>query len=90
MDAQDDGRTREVLFVFCERFLDVELFELADRLVEEYVAFQHFVDQGFKSGTHDQSEVRPARKSWRATVGRSPNLQLFRLEPYSSFPVSSR
>ena len=80
MDAQDDCGSREVLPVFCERFLDVELLKLAERLVEENLAFQHFVDQGFKSGTHDQSlSARMIFKSdtWRATVGRSRSLQFF-------------
>jgi hypothetical protein len=99
MDPQDDGRTREVLFVFCERFLYVELFELADRLVEEYVAFQHFVDQGFKSGTHDQSESTSSEKILASDDGTvaepaarsEPNLHLpnrtcrFRTKSYSCF-----
>jgi hypothetical protein len=76
------------------------------------VAFQHFVDQGFKSGTHDQSESTSSEKilasdEWDArrtcssfrtepTPSESnlqvPNkkLQLLQVEPYSSFPVSSR
>ena len=57
MDAEDDSGAREVLAVFCECFLYVKLLKFADRLVEEYVALQHLVDQRFKSGTHDQSET---------------------------------
>ena len=55
MDAEDDCGSREVLAVFRQRLFDVELFKLGEGFVEEDLAFQHFVDQGFKSGTHDQS-----------------------------------
>jgi hypothetical protein len=48
------------------------------------VAFQHFVDQGFKSGTHDQSESTSSEKILASDGGTvaepaarfQPNLQL--------------
>jgi hypothetical protein len=55
MDAEDDSGFREVLFVTGEGFLDVELFEFADRFVEKDMAFKHFVDQSFESGMNQSS-----------------------------------
>ncbi len=47
VDAQHNGRIGEVLLVFRERLLDVELFEFAERLIEKDVALEHFVDEAF-------------------------------------------
>src|SRR5690242_2681790 len=55
MNAEYDGSLREVLPVSRERLLDVEFFKLGERLVEKNLPVQHFVDQGFKSGTHFES-----------------------------------
>ncbi len=55
MDAEHGGRVGEVLFVFCERLFDVELFEFAERLIEKDVAFEHFVDEAFESGVNQSS-----------------------------------
>ena len=50
VDAEDDGGFREVLFVAREGFLDVELFELGEGLVQKDVALQHFVYEALESG----------------------------------------
>ena len=55
VDAEHDGGVREVLVVFGECLLDVELFEFAERLIEKDVAFEHFVDEAFESGPHQSS-----------------------------------
>ena len=55
MDAEDDGGFGEVLFVTGKGFLDVELFEFADRFVEKDVAFKHLVDQSFEAGMNQSS-----------------------------------
>ena len=55
MDAEDDSGFGKVLFVAGEGFLDVELFEFADRFVEKDMAFKHFVDQSFESGMNQSS-----------------------------------
>lgn len=44
VDAEHDGRLREVLFVPRERLLYIELLKFSNRLVEEDVAFQHLVN----------------------------------------------
>lgn len=55
MDAEDGGRVREMLFVAREGFLYVELLKLAERLIQQDVAFEHFVDQGFESSVNQSS-----------------------------------
>jgi hypothetical protein len=44
-----------VLLVAGERLLDIDLLELGDCLVEEDVAFQHFVNQRLESGVYQSS-----------------------------------
>lgn len=44
MDAEHDGRLGKVLFVPGEGLLYIELLKFPNRLVEEDVAFQHFVN----------------------------------------------
>ena len=55
MDAEHYGRVREVLLVFREGLLDVELFEFAERLIEKDAAFEHFIDEAFESGVNQSS-----------------------------------
>ena len=55
VDAEHQGRVGEVLLVLHEGFLDVELFEFAECLVEKDAAFEHFVDQAFESGVNQSS-----------------------------------
>ena len=55
VDAQHHGGIGEVLLVFGERLLDVELFEFAERLVQKDVAFEHFVDEAFESGVNQSA-----------------------------------
>ena len=49
VDAEHGGRVGDVLLVTGECFLDVELFELAERFIQKDVAFEHFVDQAFEA-----------------------------------------
>ena len=49
MNAEDRGGVGDVLLVAREGFLDVELFKLADRLIQKDVAFEHFVDEVFEA-----------------------------------------
>ena len=55
VDAQDGGRVREVLLVAREGLLYVELLEFADGLIQEDVAFEHFVNQGFEAIVNQSS-----------------------------------
>jgi len=55
MDAEDGGRVREMLLVAREGLLDVELLEFADGLIQEDVAFEHFVHQGFEAIVNQSS-----------------------------------
>ena len=55
VDAEHDSRVREVLLISCQGFLNVELFEFAERLIQQDVALQHFVDQSFESGMNQSS-----------------------------------
>ena len=55
MDTEHGGSVGNVLLVTGERFLDVELLEFAERFVEKDVAFEHFVDQGFKASMNQSS-----------------------------------
>ena len=55
MDAQDGGRVGEVLLVAREGLFYVELFEFADGLIQEDVAFEHFVYQGFEAIVNQSS-----------------------------------
>ena len=55
VDAQHYGRVGEVLLVFRERFFDVELFEFPERLIEQNMPFEHFVDEAFESGVNQSS-----------------------------------
>ena len=55
VDAEDEGGVGEVLFVTCEGFFDVELFEFGDGLIEKDVAFKHFVDEAFESVVNQSS-----------------------------------
>ena len=55
VNAEDRGRVREVLLVAREGLLYVELLEFADGLIQEDVAFEHFVYQGFESIVNQSS-----------------------------------
>ena len=55
VDAQDGGRVGDVLLVTGERLFDVELLEFAEGFVEKDVAFEHFVDQVFKTVVNQSS-----------------------------------
>ena len=55
MDAEHRGRIGEVLLVPAEGFFNVELFELAQRLVQKDVAIEHFVDEAFEAGMNQSS-----------------------------------
>ena len=55
MDAEDGGGVGDVLLVAGEGFLDVELLEFAERFIQKDVAFEHFVDQGFKTVMNQSS-----------------------------------
>ena len=49
VDAEHGGRVGDVLLVTGERLLNIELLKLAHRLVKQNMAFEHFVDQIFKT-----------------------------------------
>ena len=55
VDTEDGGRVGDVLLVTGEGFLDVELFEFAERFIEKDVAFEHFVDQVFETVVNQSS-----------------------------------
>ena len=55
MDAQDGGRVGEVLLVAREGFFYVELFEFTQGLIQEDVAFEHFVHQAFEAIVNQSS-----------------------------------
>ena len=55
MDAEHGGSVGDVLLVAGERFLDVELFEFAERFIQKDVAFEHFVDQAFEASMNQSS-----------------------------------
>src|SRR5215467_13420144 len=55
MDAEHGGGVGDVLLVTGECLLDVELLEFAERFVKKDVAFEHFVDQGFKAVMNQSS-----------------------------------
>lgn len=55
MDAEDDGGVRKMLLVAREGFFDVELFKLADGLIQEDVAFEHLVNQAFEASMNQSS-----------------------------------
>ena len=55
VDAQDGGRVGEVLFVTRQSFLYEELLEFAHGLIQEDVAFKHFVHQGFEAIVNQSS-----------------------------------
>ena len=44
VDSEHHRRLRQVLSVFCEGFLYIELLKLPDRLIQEDMTFQHLVD----------------------------------------------
>ena len=55
MDAEHGGSVGDVLLVAGERFLDVELFEFAERFIQKDVTFEHFVDQTFEASMNQSS-----------------------------------
>jgi len=55
VDAEDGRGFREVLVVPGQGFLNIELLKLAHRLIQQDVAFEHFVDEAFKSGVNQSS-----------------------------------
>jgi len=55
MDAEDGGRVGEVLLVAREGFLYVELLEFTQCLIQEDVAFEHFVDEAFEAVVNQSS-----------------------------------
>ena len=55
VDAQDGGRVGDVLLVAREGLLYVELLEFAHSLIQEDVAFEHFVHQGFEAIVNQSS-----------------------------------
>ena len=55
VDAQDGGRVGEVLLVARESLLYVELFEFTQGLIQEDVAFEHFIDQSFEAVVNQSS-----------------------------------
>ena len=52
MDAEDFGSVCEVLPVTGQGLFYIDLLELSDRFVQENLAVEHFVYQGFKLGAH--------------------------------------
>ena len=55
VDAEDGGRVREMLFMTREGLLYIELLKLAYSLIEEDMAFQHLVNQGFETVVNQSS-----------------------------------
>ena len=55
MDAQHRSRLRDVFLVAREGFLYIELFEFAEGLFQQDVAFKHFVDEGFEAIVNQSS-----------------------------------
>ena len=55
MDAQDGRRVREMLLVARQGLLYVELLEFTQCLIQEDVAFEHFVDQVFETVVNQSS-----------------------------------
>ena len=55
MDAEHGGGVGDVLFVTCERLLNVELFEFAERFIQKDVAFEHFVNEAFETVVNQSS-----------------------------------
>ena len=55
MNAEHCGSIGDVLLVTGERFLDVELLKLAERFIQQDVAFEHFVDQAFEASVNQSS-----------------------------------
>jgi hypothetical protein len=55
MDSKDRGGFGEVLFVAGERLFYIELLEFTQSLVKKDVAFEHFVDEAFESGSNQSS-----------------------------------
>ena len=55
VDAQDGGGVGDVLLVAREGLFYVELLEFAHSLIQEDVAFEHFVHQGFEAIVNQSS-----------------------------------
>ena len=55
MDAKHGGSVGDVLLVARERLLYIELFEFADGLFQQNVAFEHFVNEAFESVMNQSS-----------------------------------
>jgi len=55
MDAEDDRGFREVLIVPGEGLFNIELLKLAQRLIQQDVAVEHFTDEAFKTRVNQSS-----------------------------------
>ena len=47
MDSKDLSCVGQVIVVQTQGLLDVKLFKLGHRFIEQYLAVKHFIDQGF-------------------------------------------